>query len=57
MTNEPTTYRQRALASEERARLTLDPAIKTAWEELAIEWHLLAHVTEPAAELAEIDLE
>jgi hypothetical protein len=42
------TYRFRALASEQRAREASDPAIKKEWEELAIQWHLIAHM---AAEL------
>ncbi len=36
----------RALASEQRARDASDPAIKKEWEALAIEWHLLATMTE-----------
>ena len=42
------TYRLRALASEQRAREATDPAIKKEWEDLAIQWHLIAHM---AAEL------
>jgi len=38
------TYRLRALASEQRAREASDPAIKKEWEELAIQWHLIAHM-------------
>ncbi len=38
----------RALASEQRARDASDPAIKKEWEALAIEWHLLATMTEKA---------
>jgi len=36
----------RALASEQRARDASDPAIQKEWEALAIEWHLLATMTE-----------
>jgi hypothetical protein len=36
----------RALASEQRARDASDPAIKKEWEALAIEWHLLATISE-----------
>jgi hypothetical protein len=42
------TYRLRALASEQRAREASDPALKKEWEDLAIQWHLIAHI---AAEL------
>ncbi len=42
------TYRLRALVSEQRAREVSDPEIKREWEDLAIQWHLIAHI---AAEL------
>jgi hypothetical protein len=42
------TYRLRALASEQRARESSDPAIKKEWADLAIQWDLIAHI---AAEL------
>jgi hypothetical protein len=48
MVDPSSTYRLRALASEQRAREVLDPAIKKEWEDLAIQWHLIAHI---AAEL------
>ena len=48
MVDPSSTYRLRALASEQRARESSDPAIKKEWEDLAIQWHLIAHV---AAEL------
>jgi hypothetical protein len=48
MVEPSSTYRLRALASEQRAREASDPAIKKEWEDLAIQWHLIAHV---AAEL------
>jgi hypothetical protein len=48
MVDSSSTYRSRALASEQHARDASDPAIKREWEELAIQWHLIAHV---AAEL------
>jgi hypothetical protein len=41
-------YRSRALASEERARDASDPAIRTEWEELAIQWHLMANLAAQA---------
>jgi hypothetical protein len=48
MTDPSSTYRLRALASEQHARNASDPAIKKEWEDLAIQWHLIAHI---AAEL------
>ena len=48
MAEQSATYRLRALASEQRAREASDPAIKKEWEDLAIQWHLIAHI---AAEL------
>jgi hypothetical protein len=48
MVEPSSTYRLRAPASEKRAREGSDPAIKKEWEDLAIQWHLIAHV---AAEL------
>jgi hypothetical protein len=36
-------YRAKALACEQRARDTSDPASKRDWEELAIEWHTMAN--------------
>lgn len=48
MVDQSSTYRLRALASEQHAREASDPTIKKEWEELAIQWHLIAHI---AAEL------
>jgi len=48
MAEPSSTYRLRALASEQRAREASDPAFKREWEDLAIQWHLIAHI---AAEL------
>jgi hypothetical protein len=48
MVEPSSTYRLRALASEQRAREASDPEIKKEWEDLAIQWHLIAHI---AAEL------
>ena len=48
MVDPSSTYRLRALASEQRASEASDPAIKREWEDLAIQWHLIAHI---AAEL------
>jgi hypothetical protein len=38
-------YRAKALASEARARFATDSAIRDAWNDIAIEWHALAHRT------------
>jgi hypothetical protein len=35
-------FRLKALFSEERARESTDQASKKDWEELAIEWHMMA---------------
>jgi hypothetical protein len=48
MVEPSSTYRLRALASEQHAREASNPAIKKEWEDLAIQWHLIAHI---AAEL------
>jgi hypothetical protein len=45
MVEPSSTYRLRALASEQRAREASDPAIKKEWEDLAIQWHLIAYIT------------
>ena len=39
MAEQSSTYRLRALASEQHAREASDPAIKKEWENLAIQWH------------------
>ena len=36
----------RALSAEKQALEASDPAVKKEWEALAIEWHLLATITE-----------
>ncbi|HEY0327668.1 MAG TPA: hypothetical protein VGC77_01095 [Rhodopseudomonas sp.] len=36
--------RLKAIASEQRASACADPALRQDWEELAIEWHLLANL-------------
>ncbi|UTD28523.1 hypothetical protein [Bradyrhizobium sp. WD16] len=36
--------RARALACEQNARSAMDPALRKEWEELAIQWHLMANV-------------
>jgi hypothetical protein len=40
--------RLRAQACEQRARVVSDPAVRREWEDVAMQWHLLANV---AAEL------
>jgi hypothetical protein len=47
-------YRTRALVCEQRAKATSDPTAKADWEELAIEWHLMANIA--ARDAGEIPL-
>jgi hypothetical protein len=37
-------YRAKALIAEQRAKETSDPTAKQDWEELAIEWHMMASI-------------
>jgi hypothetical protein len=37
-------FRSRAIATEQQAREAPDPARKREWEELAMAWHLKAHL-------------
>lgn len=37
-------YRLKAVASELRAKDARDPAVRQDWEEMAIEWHLMANL-------------
>jgi len=46
-------YRLRAAVCDQRAGQVTDPALKRDWQELAIEWHVLANVT--AKENCEVD--
>lgn len=41
------TFRMRALVCEQRARDSTDQTSKHDWEELAIEWHMMANSTAP----------
>lgn len=41
--------RLKAIASEQRASAATDPALRQDWEELAIEWHLLASLSAAAS--------
>jgi hypothetical protein len=43
MNNIAKRYRLKALASEQFSRDATDPAIRTAWVEIAIEWHALSN--------------
>jgi hypothetical protein len=45
-------YRLKAVASEQRTKLASDPLLKKEWEELAIEWHLMANLAAPAIDQA-----
>jgi hypothetical protein len=57
MTEQSKAYRLRAVACEQRAATTPTPAIKQEWEELAIQWHLLANQAAPTSDGAlEIDV-
>ena len=37
-------FRLKALFSEQRARESTDPTSRDDWQELAIEWHMMAHL-------------
>ena len=57
MKSESHLFRLRAIHGEQRARGAADPLIKAEWEELAIEWHLLANaVAEASGEAPQIDV-
>jgi hypothetical protein len=43
MVDRSATYRLRALSSEQRAQNAADSAVKREWEDLAIQWHLMAN--------------
>jgi len=49
MTDAVRLCRVRAEACEQRARATTDPTLRREWEELGIQWHLVANV---AAQMA-----
>jgi hypothetical protein len=44
MPDQTKTYRLKAVASEQKAALATDPLIKREWEEIAMQWHLLANL-------------
>jgi hypothetical protein len=57
MKAESRTFRLRAVQSEQRARDASDPLIKAEWDELAIEWHLLANaIARGSGEDPQIDI-
>jgi hypothetical protein len=43
-------FRLKALFSEQRARESSDPTSKRDWEELAIEWHMMANLAVGASD-------
>ena len=42
-------FRLKALFSEERARESTDPTSRDDWQELAIEWHMMANLADGAS--------
>jgi hypothetical protein len=48
MADQSNVYRLRAVACEQRSKQTADPTVKKEWDELAIEWHLLANIVAQA---------
>ena len=51
------TFRLRAVQCELRARDAPDPLVRTEWEEIAIEWHLLGNaVAQASGEEDQIDV-
>jgi hypothetical protein len=50
-------FRLKALFSEQRARESTDQRSKHDWEELAIEWHMMANLAASAnGETSQIDI-
>jgi hypothetical protein len=45
MDNRSKILRLKALVCEQRAQNSTNPEIKQSWQELAIEWHTIAHAT------------
>jgi hypothetical protein len=43
-------FRLKALFSEQRARESIEPRSRADWEELAIEWHMMANLAAGANE-------
>jgi hypothetical protein len=44
MANQSDIYRLRAISAEQRAKQSADASIKKEWDDLAIQWHLIANV-------------
>ena len=54
----PSIFRLRAVAAEHRARTAADATAKREWEDLAIQWHLLANVAAQASgQLPQVDMQ
>jgi hypothetical protein len=50
-------FRLKALFSEQRARESTNPTAKQDWEELAIEWHMMANLAARAnGEISQIEV-
>jgi hypothetical protein len=57
VTSRTSVFRLKALFSEERARESSDQRSKLDWEELAMEWHLMANLAaDEAGEISRIDI-
>ena len=56
MTEQSKAYRLRAVACEQRVHNAPNPLTKQEWEELAIQWHLLANKAAPPASALDIDV-
>jgi hypothetical protein len=56
-TNRSGIFRLKALFSEQRARESSEPRSRNDWEELAIEWHMMANLAAGAkTESSQIDV-
>jgi hypothetical protein len=50
-------FRLKALFSEQRARESTNPTARQDWEELAIEWHMMANLAARAnGEISQIEV-
>jgi hypothetical protein len=45
ITSRSSIFRLKALFSEQRAKESSEPRARDDWEELAIEWHMMANLT------------
>jgi hypothetical protein len=50
VTSRSSIFRLKALFSEQRARDSIEPRSRLDWEELAIEWHMMANLAAVASE-------